>query len=147
MATLQINLLFVTFFQSLYNTITRKYSNAMITRISLTLLDVWQAYATFFHNDWIPDLIGGTSAYYTVYSLILATLAIISLCNKSLRLAAAVLTANIVQYMYLTFAALWFVNPPKASAGMTAFITLTCISGLWRIVLGYLHQKDTSCKD
>ncbi len=127
----------------LYLILTENYYSAPITRTSVVLLDVWQAYVLYYHNYWIPQLVAPEAPVdaFIVYSVALATLAVVSLFMSSTNLAAVVLMINIAQYMYLTFAALFILNPPRASAGMTGFITLVCMSSLWRLTFLLISRR------
>jgi hypothetical protein len=138
--------LFTKFIQRLFDVITTEYSSAPITRTSLTLLDIWQAFVIVQSNNWIPDLMSSSipMMIYKIFCIGIAIVAIFSLFNPNLWLAAVVLVINIVLYMYLTFAALWISSPPRASAGMTLFITLTCMSSLWRVSFLLINQYRSS---
>lgn len=141
-----IQRLFTKFIQRLFDVVTAEYSSAPITRVSLTLLDIWQAFVLIQSNYWIPELITPSipAVIYRYFTVGLAMLAIFSLFNPNLWLAAGVLVINIVLYMYLTFAALWIYSPPRASAGMTLFITLTCTASLWRVTFLLINQYRSS---
>lgn len=127
----------------LFSILTEDHYSAPITRTSVVLLDVWQAYVLYYHNYWIPQLVAPDAPVesFVVYSVILATLAVISLFMSSVSLAALTLMINIIQYMYLTFAALFIWDPPRASAGMTGFITLVCMSSLWRLTFLSMNRR------
>ena len=132
------------FITDLFEFITAKYSSALITRIALTLLNIWQAYVIVNRNYWIPNLISENdqrlATIITVYSVFLAIFSVCGMFDTMLDLALGVLAVTFVQYLYITIAALWFVNPPRASAGMTAFIAIVALASFWRVFLLRIRQ-------
>lgn len=130
----------------LYEFMTARYSSAYIARLGLTLLNIWQAYVLINRNYWIPNLIdsGNESVIiaFTVYSIFLAILSVYGMFTPYLETAMAVLILNFIQYFYITIASLWFIDPPRASAGLTGFIALVAASSFWRVMLLWIRRRQ-----
>lgn len=134
---------FSRFISWLFDIVTKEHLRAPFTRLSITLLDLWQAIVLYYHNYWIPNLVTRDIPLevYIYYSVGLALFATFALFSPRLQFTIAVLVINIIQWMYITFASIWFTTPPRASIGMTVFILLTCISSLWRITYLYIDER------
>jgi len=131
-----------TFFQNLFDLLTRRHQSALITRIALAFLNVWQAFVMYNHNFWIPNLVAPevNIRVYIIYSVVLAVLSTFSVFNPSVWLAAIVLAVNSIQYLYIGVASLWFRDPPRAGAGLTLFVSIICVAGFWRVLFLIIRQ-------
>lgn len=131
-----------TFYQTLFELITRKHLSAFVTRFALAFLNVWQAFVMYNHNYWIPQLVAPDTniRYFVIYSIALAVLSVFTVFHPSLWIAALVLAINSTQYLYLSVAALFFSDPPRASAGLTLFVAIVCVAGFWRVIISLITQ-------
>lgn len=130
--------------KSLYHMLTEQNASSEVVRCAITFLDIWQAIIILNHNYWIPQLIDITTPiyYYTIFSCILATLAVLALIfHRMLWLSILVLGLNTLLYMGLAFAGLSYYDPPRASVGFSFFVMLISISAFWRVMLLFVRNR------
>lgn len=128
-----------------------KLYSAQIVRSSLVFLDVWQTYALYVNRHVIDILVGPgvpTYAYMTPF-ILLSILSIVSFFSLSRILMLIFLGANVLEFMFLTFAAAVYSTnqSPLFGVGLFAFITLVCLGAFLRVLIYEVEQSTYTVRE